>query len=118
MEHPRWRLNRQMTEPLYSALDITNPEARAFLLELVDEYAELFAGSKVFHIGGDEFIDFNHFAWRGAMPLSQLLQKPICTFRSSSTCSAWSGRKSPSFHTRTWKPLARTWAITSLRKST
>ena len=61
MEHPRWRLNRQMTEPLYSALDITNPEARAFLLELVDEYAELFAGSKVFHIGGDEFIDFNHF---------------------------------------------------------
>ena len=61
LEHPRWRLNRQMTEPLYSALDITNPEARAFLLELVDEYAELFAGSKVFHIGGDEFIDFNHF---------------------------------------------------------
>jgi len=61
LEHPRWRLNRQMTEPLYSALDITKPEARAFLLELVDEYAELFAGSKVFHIGGDEFIDFNHF---------------------------------------------------------
>lgn len=61
MEHPRWRLNREMAEPLFSALDITNPEARAFLLELVDEYAELFAGSKVFHIGGDEFIDFNHF---------------------------------------------------------
>lgn len=61
MEHPRWRLNREMAEPLYSALDITNPDARAFLLELVDEYAELFAGSKVFHIGGDEFIDFNHF---------------------------------------------------------
>ena len=60
-EHPRWRLNREMAEPLYSALDITNPDARAFLLELVDEYAELFAGSKVFHIGGDEFIDFNHF---------------------------------------------------------
>mgnify|MGYP001148228832 CR=1 FL=1 len=61
LEHPRWRLNREMAEPLYSALDITNPDARAFLLELVDEYAELFAGSKVFHIGGDEFIDFNHF---------------------------------------------------------
>ena len=61
MEHPRWRLNREMAEPLFSALDITNPDARAFLLELVDEYAELFAGSKVFHIGGDEFIDFNHF---------------------------------------------------------
>ncbi len=61
LEHPRWRLNREMAEPLYSALEITNPDARAFLLELVDEYAELFAGSKVFHIGGDEFIDFNHF---------------------------------------------------------
>lgn len=60
-EHPRWRLDREMAEPLYSALDITNPEARAFLLELIDEYAELFSGSKVFHIGGDEFIDFNHF---------------------------------------------------------
>ena len=61
LEHPRWRLNREMAEPLYSALDITNPDARAFLLERVDEYTELFAGSKVFHIGGDEFIDFNHF---------------------------------------------------------
>lgn len=60
-EHPRWRLNREMAEPLYSAIDITNPEARAFVLELIDEYAELFSGSTVFHIGGDEFIDFNHF---------------------------------------------------------
>lgn len=60
-EHPRWRLKREMAEPLYSAVDITNPEARAFVLELIDEYAELFSGSKTFHIGGDEFIDFNHF---------------------------------------------------------
>ena len=60
-EHPRWRLNREMAEPLWSALDITKDDARAFLLELIDEYAELFAGAKVFHIGGDEFIDFNHF---------------------------------------------------------
>ena len=60
-EHPRWRLNREMAEPLWSALDITRQDARDFLLELVDEYAELFAGSRVFHIGGDEFIDFNHF---------------------------------------------------------
>ena len=60
-EHPRWRLNREMAEPLYSAADITNPEARAFILELIDEYAELFSDSTVFHIGGDEFIDFNHF---------------------------------------------------------
>lgn len=60
-EHPRWQLPREMAEPLHSALNITLPEARRFLLDLIDEYAELFAGSKVFHIGGDEFIDFNHF---------------------------------------------------------
>lgn len=59
--HPRWRMEREMAEPLWSALDITNPDARTYLLELMDEYAELFAGSKVFNIGGDEFIDFNHF---------------------------------------------------------
>lgn len=60
-EHPRWQLPREMAEPLHSALNIALPEARQFLLELIDEYAELFAGSKTFHIGGDEFIDFNHF---------------------------------------------------------
>lgn len=60
-EHPRWQLPRAEGEPLHSALDITNPEAKRFLLDLIDEYAELFAGSEVFHIGGDEFIDFRHF---------------------------------------------------------
>lgn len=60
-EHPRWRLDREGAEPLWSALDVTQPKARAFVLDLIDEYGELFAGSKVFHIGGDEFIDFNHF---------------------------------------------------------
>ncbi|MDE7243250.1 MAG: family 20 glycosylhydrolase [Oscillospiraceae bacterium] len=59
-EHPRWQLPREFTEPLHSALNITLPDARRFLLDLIDEYAELFADSKVFHIGGDEFIDFNH----------------------------------------------------------
>lgn len=60
-EHPRWQLEREMAEPLFSALDITNPQARAFVLDLLDEYADLFADSNTFHIGGDEFIDFNHF---------------------------------------------------------
>lgn len=60
-EHPRWRLDREMAEPLWSALDITQRSARDFLFSILDEYMELFAGSKVFHIGGDEFIDFNHF---------------------------------------------------------
>lgn len=60
-EHPRWQLPRAEGEPLHSALNITNPEAKRFLLDLIDEYAELFAGSGVFHIGGDEFIDFRRF---------------------------------------------------------
>ena len=60
-EHPQWRLDREMAEPLWSALDVTQRPARDFVLELIDEYAELFAGSRAFHIGGDEFIDFNHF---------------------------------------------------------
>ncbi len=60
-EHPRWQLPEADGMPLYSALNITDPEAKRFLLNLIDEYAELFAASKVFHIGGDEFIDFRHF---------------------------------------------------------
>lgn len=60
-EYPEWQLPRDGGLPLHSALDITNPDAKRFLLELMDEYAELFAGSKVFHIGGDEFIDFRRF---------------------------------------------------------
>lgn len=60
-EHPRWQLPRAEGEPLHSALNITSPEAKRFLLDLIDEYAELFAGSRVFHIGGDEFIDFRRF---------------------------------------------------------
>lgn len=60
-EYPEWQLSQSEGLPLHSALDITNPDAKQFLLELMDEYAELFAGSKVFHIGGDEFIDFRRF---------------------------------------------------------
>jgi len=41
------------------ALDITNPQARAFIKTLYQEYAELFAESTYFHIGADEFIDFD-----------------------------------------------------------
>ncbi len=43
------------------ALDINNDEARQFIKNILSEYAELFADSKYFHIGGDEFIDFNDF---------------------------------------------------------
>ncbi|OWA34937.1 hypothetical protein B9G55_14440 [Saccharibacillus sp. O16] len=59
---PEWLLHDRDGKPARGALDITNPEAVAFVMELIDEYAELFAGSAYFHIGGDEFIDFSHFA--------------------------------------------------------
>lgn len=42
-------------------LDISNPKARKFMLDLYTEYAELFYDSSYFNIGGDEFIDFEKF---------------------------------------------------------
>ncbi|MEK3837195.1 MULTISPECIES: beta-N-acetylhexosaminidase [unclassified Paenibacillus] len=59
--HPEWLLKDAAGTPAPGALDITNPAARRFVLELIDEYAELFAGSRYFHIGGDEFINFAEF---------------------------------------------------------
>ncbi|WP_340024793.1 glycoside hydrolase family 20 protein [Paenibacillus sp. FSL K6-1096] len=58
---PDWLLKDSSGNPAPGALDITNPAARRFVLELIDEYAELFAGSRYFHIGGDEFINFAEF---------------------------------------------------------
>ncbi|MUG21455.1 family 20 glycosylhydrolase [Paenibacillus macerans] len=59
--HPDWLLKDTNGVPAKGALDITNPHARAFVLDLIDEYAELFQASPYFHIGGDEFIDFEKF---------------------------------------------------------
>ncbi|WNS44098.1 glycoside hydrolase family 20 protein [Paenibacillus sp. MMS20-IR301] len=59
--HPEWLLRDAEGNAALGALDITNAAARKFVLELIDEYAELFAGSTHFHIGGDEFIDFGQF---------------------------------------------------------
>ncbi|MFC6649638.1 beta-N-acetylhexosaminidase [Paenibacillus rhizoplanae] len=59
--HPEWLLKDASGTPAPGALDITNPAARRFVLDLIDEYAELFAGSRYFHIGGDEFINFAEF---------------------------------------------------------
>lgn len=59
--HPEWLLKDSAGTPAPGALDITNPAARRFVLDLIDEYAELFAGSRYFHIGGDEFINFAEF---------------------------------------------------------
>lgn len=55
--HPEYRL-----KGIKTGLDITNPQARSFIKELYAEYAELFKESTHFHIGGDEFIDFNKFS--------------------------------------------------------
>ena len=59
--HPEWLLRDSSGTAAPGALDITSAAARQFVLELIDEYAELFAGSSHFHIGGDEFIDFGQF---------------------------------------------------------
>lgn len=59
--HPEWLLADSAGNAAKGALDITNPAAKAFVLDLIDEYAELFKDSVYFHMGGDEFIDFDKF---------------------------------------------------------
>lgn len=59
--HQEWLLHNREGEAAKGALDITNPQAKAFVFDLLEEYAELFKDSPFFHIGGDEFIDFEHF---------------------------------------------------------
>lgn len=45
---------------LPQALNITDTKAVKWLEELMEEYFELFRGCRYFHLGADEFIDFNH----------------------------------------------------------
>lgn len=40
------------------AVDVTNQAAIDWLLKIIDEIIDFFPDSKIFHIGGDEFIDF------------------------------------------------------------
>lgn len=42
-----------------SGLDVTNPEAVAYMRSIYDEYMELFEGCTDFHIGGDEYMEFD-----------------------------------------------------------
>ncbi|MGY3776954.1 family 20 glycosylhydrolase [Helcococcus sueciensis] len=42
-----------------SGLDVTNPEAVEYIKSLYTEYMELFEGSKHFHIGADEYMEFD-----------------------------------------------------------
>ncbi|MBQ8857592.1 MAG: family 20 glycosylhydrolase [Lachnospiraceae bacterium] len=42
-----------------TALDITNPEAVEYIYSLYDEYMELFEGCTDFHIGADEYMEYD-----------------------------------------------------------
>lgn len=60
---PEWQLVKKNAtgelEKNPTALDISNPEAVAFILSIYREFAELFSSSRYFHIGADEFVDFD-----------------------------------------------------------
>lgn len=57
--HPEWQLPMASGEKDVHALNILNAEAVSFMKALYEEYGDLFAESAYFHIGGDEFIDFD-----------------------------------------------------------
>ncbi len=52
--HPEYQLVDVDGYRSAKTLDITNPDAVAYMKSLLDEYAELFADCKYFNIGGDE----------------------------------------------------------------
>lgn len=60
---PEWQLRKKTEvgelERHPSALNIVDQEAVLFIEALYKEYAELFNRSRYFHIGGDEFVDFD-----------------------------------------------------------
>lgn len=60
--YPEWQLPMTTAtgeKKQIEALDILNPLAVAYIHSFYAEYAELFCGSRYFHIGADEFIDFD-----------------------------------------------------------
>ena len=60
--YPEYQLMKLQENQLVrdkTALDILNPEAVEFVFSIYQEYANLFKQSKYFHIGADEFIDFD-----------------------------------------------------------
>ncbi len=59
--HPEFCLKDRWGDVRADALDINNDAARQFIKNIIAEYAELFEDSRYFHIGADEFIDFNEF---------------------------------------------------------
>lgn len=57
--HPEYGQINNKGEHYKSGLDVTNPDAVAYMYSLYDEYMELFAGCTDFHIGGDEYMEFD-----------------------------------------------------------
>ena len=59
-QKPEWQLPTADGTRDDRALNILDSEAVAFIQEVYREYAQLFEDSTYFHIGADEFIDFDH----------------------------------------------------------
>ncbi len=57
--HPEYGQISNKGSHYKSGLDVTNPEAVAYIRSLYDEYMELFKGCTDFHIGGDEYMEFD-----------------------------------------------------------
>ncbi|MGM0126136.1 hexosaminidase [Enterococcus sp. AZ194] len=61
--HPEWQLRKKLPDGTIelnsAALSIDKPEAVDYIWKIYEEYAELFKGSTYFHIGADEFVDFD-----------------------------------------------------------
>ena len=57
--HPEYGQVNVRGEHYKSGLDITNPEAIQYMYSIYDEYMELFKGCTDFHLGGDEYMEFD-----------------------------------------------------------
>ena len=57
--HPEYGQISNTGTHFKSGLDITNPEAIAYIRTLYSEYMDLFEGCTDFHIGGDEYMEFD-----------------------------------------------------------
>ena len=57
--HPEYGQVNNSGNHYRSGLDVTNPEALAYIRSLYDEYMDLFEGCTDFHIGGDEYMEFD-----------------------------------------------------------
>ncbi len=62
--HPEFQLRDALGQPNPTALDVTNPDARAFAREIIEEYLELFPGP-YWHGGADEYL---HLLNQPALP--------------------------------------------------